>query len=162
MNRVTLNRVKLFHEITTTPPKFINVVDKIAWHSASDVVSDSSSIHENRFSSIDISSEVSEILCQRYDISIDVMKIVCPTLFALKPERASRSNDSEYTYKNSVINEANDPPSKNSSDAPIKLEDTNDYELGGNTKCMCNATSTDSEHLVCYFHSTLNCHNIHC
>jgi hypothetical protein len=155
MNRVTLNRIKLFHEITTTPPKFINV-DKIARHSATDITSDSLSIHENGFSTIDISSEVSEILCQRYDISIDVMKIVCPTLFAVKPERASRSNDSEYTFKNSEKIEANDPSSENSSDVPIKLEDTNDYELGGSTKCMCNATSTDSEHLVCFFHITLS------
>lgn len=149
MNRLTLNRINFFHEITTTPPKFINV-DKISRHNATDVTSDSPSIHENGFSSIDISSEVSEILCQRYDISIDVMRIVCPTLFAVKTERASRSNDSDYTFKNSGKIEANDPSSENSSDVPIKLEDTNDYELGGNTKCMCNATSTDSEHLVCF------------
>ncbi|KAI8575675.1 hypothetical protein K450DRAFT_260635 [Umbelopsis ramanniana AG] len=113
-----------------------------------EVISDSSSIHENDISSIDVTSKVAEILCQGYDISIDVMKIVCPTLFFPKPERASRSNGSAYTIKSMAKNEENDQLSENSSDVPIKLEETNDYETGGNRKCMCNAMSTDSEHLI--------------
>jgi hypothetical protein len=152
---VILNRIKSTRESTITRPKIMNV-DKFVNHNAMDIISDSSSIDEDGFSSIDVISKVSEILCQGYDISIDVMKIVCPTLFVPKPERASRSNDSEYTIKNSGINEGNDQLFENSSDVLIKLEETNDHELGGNTTCMCNAMSTDSEHLVCCFHNTLS------
>ncbi|KAG2187605.1 hypothetical protein INT44_005294 [Umbelopsis vinacea] len=144
---VTLSRIKLNHESPATRPKIMNV-DKIIKYNAMDAISECSSIDKKGISSTDVISKITEILCQGYDIPIDVMKIVCPTLFFPNPERASRSNDSTYAIKSMAKNEANDQLFGNVLNVPIKIEETNDYELRGNTKCMCNAMSTDSEQLI--------------
>lgn len=152
---MTLSRIKLNHESPATRPKIMNV-DKIIKYNSMDAISECSSIDKKGISSIDVISKITEILCQGYDIPIDVMKIVCPTLFFPKPERASRSNESTYAIKSMAKNEANDQLFGNMLNVPIKIEETNDYELRGNTKCMCNAMSTDSEQLVCCFHNALS------
>jgi hypothetical protein len=114
-----------------------------------DILSDSSTMDDNNPSSIDMTSKVSNIICEAYDIPIDVMKVVCPTLVVPKPERASRSNHSQHAPKCSNMAEGNSQSCETSTDVFIKVEDKIDYKLDGDTKCMCYAKTVESENMVC-------------
>ncbi|KAH8555496.1 hypothetical protein BGW37DRAFT_542935 [Umbelopsis sp. PMI_123] len=139
--------MKSTRDRTPTLPKTINI-NMTAVDDTIDILSDSSTMDDNNPSSIDMTSKVSNIICEAYDIPIDVMKVVCPTLVVPKPERASRSNHSQHAPKCSNMAEGNSQSCETSTDVFIKVEDKIDYKLDGDTKCMCYAKTVESENMI--------------